>query len=123
LLPFQSRLAIGDQRIEEIRFRLVEETKVGTPAHHVTNDVDTGLPYLGCHRVTSTSSTSNRCWISPPANVVRRHRTCLPSHGIGMPSAAMFVRPYMGDMAKRSFACPPSVTTLELVAPHRAMAS
>src|SRR6266571_756286 len=50
LLAFQTRLAIGDQRVEEIRFRLVEETKVGTPAHHVTNDVDTGLPYLGCHR-------------------------------------------------------------------------
>ena len=74
--------------------------------------------------VTSNSSTLHRCWISPPANVVSRHHTCLPSaHGIGVPSAGMFVRPCMGDMAKRSFACPPSVTTLEPVAPHRAMAS
>src|SRR5262249_4965929 len=51
VLPaFQTRLAIGDQCVEEILFRLVEETKVGTPGYHVTNDVDTGLLYLGCHQ-------------------------------------------------------------------------
>src|SRR2546428_7485407 len=48
LLAFQSSLAIGDQRIEEVLFRLVEETHVRAPGH-VADDVDSGLPQLGGH--------------------------------------------------------------------------
>ena len=50
LLAFQTRLAVRNQRVEEILFRLIEETKVSAPSHHVANDVDAGLPHLGCHR-------------------------------------------------------------------------
>src|SRR4029077_4686369 len=38
LAAFQSRLAIGDQRVEEILLRLVEKAKMSTPGRHVTND-------------------------------------------------------------------------------------
>src|SRR5262249_18270805 len=59
VLPaFQARLAVCDQGVDKILFGLVEETKVGTPGHHVPNDVDTGLPCLGCHGVTSCSQPS-----------------------------------------------------------------
>src|SRR6267378_6381949 len=51
LLAFQPRLAIGDQRVEEILFRLVEKAKVRTPGRHVTNDINTRLLSLRCHRV------------------------------------------------------------------------
>ena len=49
LLAFQASLAIGDQRVEEILFRLVEETDVRAPGH-VADDVDSALPHLGGHR-------------------------------------------------------------------------
>jgi hypothetical protein len=49
LLAFQSGFAIGDHRVEEVFFRLVEETKVCTPGH-VADDVDPALPHLVCHR-------------------------------------------------------------------------
>src|SRR5258705_13529874 len=49
LLAFQSSLAVGDQRVEEILFRLVEQTHVRAPGH-VADDVDSGLPHLGGHR-------------------------------------------------------------------------
>src|SRR6202045_5479549 len=48
LLAFQSSFAVEDQWFEEIRQRLVEQTKVCTP-RHVAYDVDSGLPHLGCH--------------------------------------------------------------------------
>jgi hypothetical protein len=35
------------------RIRLVEETKVGTPRYHIANDVDSGLPRFGFHRLIS----------------------------------------------------------------------
>src|ERR1700754_1717677 len=59
LLAFQTRLAVRDQRIEKILLRLVEETKVGAP-WHVANDVDSGLPHLGCHRSHLPIPTWNR---------------------------------------------------------------
>src|SRR5439155_1292740 len=49
LFAFQSSLAIGDQRVEDIVFRLVEEAKMCAPGH-VADDVDSGLPHLVCHR-------------------------------------------------------------------------
>jgi hypothetical protein len=49
LLAFQSGFEIGEQRVEEILFRLVEVTKVCTPGH-IAHDADSGLPHLGCHR-------------------------------------------------------------------------
>jgi hypothetical protein len=49
LLSSQTRLAVCDQRVEEILSRLIEEAKVGTPGHHVANDVDSGLLHLCCH--------------------------------------------------------------------------
>src|SRR5262249_16109416 len=49
LLTFQSGLAIGDQRIEEVFLRLVKETKVCAPGH-VADDVDSALAHIGCHR-------------------------------------------------------------------------
>src|ERR1700724_842712 len=54
LVPFQSRLAVCDQRFDEILFRLVEETKVGAPANHVANDIDSRLPHASCHCHRST---------------------------------------------------------------------
>src|ERR1700724_2553285 len=49
LLTFQSSFAVGDQCFQEIRLRLVEETKVCTP-RHVADDVDSSFPHLGSHR-------------------------------------------------------------------------
>lgn len=48
LLAFQSSFAVGDQCFEEIRLRLVEETKVRTP-RHVAHNVDSRPPHLTCH--------------------------------------------------------------------------
>ena len=50
LLIFQTRLTVGDHRVEQILFRLVEETKVGAPGHDVADHVDSGLRRLSCHR-------------------------------------------------------------------------
>src|ERR1700756_2962828 len=49
LLLFQARFAKGDQCFEEIRSRLVEETKVCAP-RHVADDVNSGFANLGRHR-------------------------------------------------------------------------
>src|SRR5262249_51163965 len=48
-LAFQSSLAVDDQCFEEIRFGLVEKTKVCTP-RYVADDVHSGPPHLGSHR-------------------------------------------------------------------------
>src|ERR1700731_3450437 len=51
LLVLQSNFAVGDQCFEEIRSRLIEETKM-RPPRYVADDVDSGLPHLsgGGHR-------------------------------------------------------------------------
>ena len=46
LPAFQSGLAVRGQYLEEILFRLVEETKV-SPPRHVADDLDPGLPRFG----------------------------------------------------------------------------
>jgi hypothetical protein len=46
LPAFQAGLAVWDQGVEEVLFRLVEETKVSAP-RHVANDIDSGLPRFG----------------------------------------------------------------------------
>ena len=88
-------LQYGDQRVEEILFRLVEETKVGTPGHLSPT---TSIPVFRVSRFHRVASLCNLQSLLGLRQCCSRSNTFVPSDGRNS-SAAMFAQAmaYIGD--------------------------